>query len=184
MSLDHVTRSHHPIDMPAMRVTEFMPIVEQRTLALLPDDLQEGLTSRIRSSWLQMHYHTPKVHYEVWLTRKTNRIEIGLHFEGTREFSYLWAELLAAHTPEILGQLGPEVEFEEWTPSWTRIHQSVPYDPLSEGLAEEVARRFAEMITVLQPIVEYERENVPVELELARQPKNPRTSPRRRQATL
>ena len=158
-----------------MRVAEFMPIVEQQTLALLSDDLREGLTSRIRSSWLQMHYHTPKVHYEVWLTRKTNRIEIGLHFEGTREFSYLWAELMSAHTPEILGQLGPEVEFEEWTPSWTRIHQSLPYDPLSEALADEVARRFAEMITVLQPIVELERGNVPAELERAREPNGPRS---------
>jgi hypothetical protein len=158
-----------------MRVAEFMPIVEERALGLLANDLRKGLTSRIRSSWLQMHYHTPNVHYEVWLTRKTNRIEIGLHFEGTREFSYLWAELMAGHTPEILGQLGPDVEFEEWTPSWTRIHQSVPYDPLSEPLAEEVARRLAEMITVLQPIVELERANVPAELEGAREPIGPRS---------
>jgi hypothetical protein len=115
-----------------------------------------------------VHYHTPKVHYEVWLTRKTNRIEIGLHFEGAQEFSYLWADLMSAHAPEILGQLGPSVEFEEWTPSWTRIHQSMPYDPLSEALADEVAQRLAEMIRVLQPIVETERENVPPELERAR----------------
>jgi hypothetical protein len=142
-----------------------MQIVESRTLSALPAELHAGMTSRIRSSWYQVHYHTPKVHYEVWLTRKTNRIEIGLHFEGTREFSYLWAELMAGHAPEIMGQLGPEVEFEEWTPSWTRIHQSVPYDPLSEALAVEVAQRMSEMIVVLQPIVEMERVNVPAELE-------------------
>jgi hypothetical protein len=156
--------------MPAMRVAEFMPLVDERALAVLPDELRRGLTSRVRSVWLQLHYHTPKVHYEVWLTRKTNRIEIGLHFEGTREFSYLWADLMSAHAPEILGQLGPSVEFEEWTPSWTRIHQSIPYDPLSDSLADEVAQRLAEMITVLQPIVEAERENVPPELERAREP--------------
>jgi hypothetical protein len=156
--------------MPAMRVAEFMPLVDERALAVLPDELRRGLTSRVRSVWLQLHYHTPKVHYEVWLTRKTNRIEIGLHFEGTREFSYLWADLMSAHAPEILGQLGPSVEFEEWTPSWTRIHQSIPYDPLSDSLADEVAQRLAEMITVLQPIVEAERENVPLELERAREP--------------
>jgi len=156
--------------MPAMRVAEFMPLVQERTLALLTPKLREGQTSRVRSVWLQVHYHTPKVHYEVWLTRKTNRIEIGLHFEGTREFSYLWADLMSAHAPEILGQIGPSVEFEEWTPSWTRIHQSIPYDPLSDALAGEVARRLAEMITVLQPIVEVERENVPADLERAREP--------------
>jgi hypothetical protein len=57
------------------------------------------------------------------------------------------------------------VELEEWTSSWTRIHQTLPYDPLSEPLAEEVARRLAEMIAVLQPIVEAERASVPPELE-------------------
>jgi hypothetical protein len=67
--------------------------------------------------------------------------------------------------PEVMARLGPQVELEEWTSSWTRIHQTLPYDPLSEPLAEEVARRLAEMIAVLQPIAEEEREKVPPELE-------------------
>jgi hypothetical protein len=153
--------------MPQMRTAEFMSIVQERTLAQLPDSLREGITTRIRSVWFQAHYHSPKVHYEVWLTRKTNRIEIGLHFEGPREFSYRWAELMSAHAPEIYGRLGPGVEIEEWTQSWTRIHQTLPYDPLSEPLAHEIAERLVEMITVLQPIVEAERGNVPQELERA-----------------
>jgi len=160
-----------------MRVAEFMSLVQERALARLSDELRHGLTARVRSVWLQMHYHTPKLHYEVWLTRKTGRIEIGLHFEGAREFSYLWAELMSNHAPEIFGRLGPDVEIEEWTPSWTRIHQSVPYDPLSDALADDVARRLAEMITVLQPIVESERPNVPPHLESAEEP-NLRTRPR------
>ena len=151
--------------MPAMRVAEFMSLVQERALALLPEDLRRGVTSRVRSVWFQAWYHSPKVHYEVWLTRKTGRIEIGLHFEGPREFSYGWAELMAGHAPEIFGRLGPDVEIEEWTPSWTRIHQTIPYDPLSEPLADDVARRLAETISVLQPIVEQERANVPPELE-------------------
>jgi hypothetical protein len=155
----------HANPMPAMRVADFMPILQERTLALLSNHLRDGLTPRIRTVWFQLHYHTPKVHYEVWLTRKTKRIEIGLHFEGPRDFSYRWAELMSAHAPEIFGRLGPDVEIEEWTPSWTRIHQSLPYDPLSEPLADEIAHRLAEMISVLQPIVESERDNVPPELE-------------------
>ena len=151
--------------MAQMRVSEFMALVQEGTLARLPDGLREGLTSRIRSVWLQMHYHSPKVHYEAWLTRKTGRIEIGLHFEGAREFSYRWAELMAAHMPEIQDRLGPEVELEEWTQSWARIHQSLPYDPLSEELAEEVADRLADTIIACQPIVEAERENVQPDLE-------------------
>lgn len=141
-----------------------MPLVLERVRELVPPQLR-GFDARIRFVWLQLHYWSPKVHYEVWLTRKTQRIEIGLHFEGEREFSYRWAEVLAARMPEVQARLGPQVELEEWTPSWTRIHQTVPYDPLSEALAAEVGRRLAEMITVLQPIVEQERANVPAELE-------------------
>ena len=149
-----------------MRVGDFMSLVLDRTRQLLPDDLR-GFTARIRFVWLQLHYHTPNVHYEVWLTRKTGRIEIGLHFEGPQEFSYRWAEVLAPYMAEIQGRLGPQVELEEWTPSWARIHQTVPYDPLSEPLAEDVARRLAETIAVLQPMVERERARVPQELEPA-----------------
>jgi len=152
-----------------MRVADFMLLVERQVLSALSDDLRI-CTSRIRSVWLQIHYHTPKVHYEVWLARKINRIEIGLHFEGAREFSYRWAELIAPYMPEIQAGLGAQVELEEWTASWTRVHQTLPYDPLSEALAEEVASRLAETITVLQPMVERERENVPPELEQLREP--------------
>lgn len=147
-----------------------MGILQERVLGYLPAGLREGIQPRIRSSWFQAHYHSPRVHYEVWLTRKTGRIEIGLHFEGPRDFSYRWLELMAAHAAEIMEGLGPEFEFEEWTPSWTRIHQTVPYDPLSEQLADEVAQRLARVITVLQPIVEAERANVPPELDRAVEP--------------
>ena len=146
-----------------IRVRDFMSLVLERATELLPPELR-GFSARIRFVWLQLHYWTPKVHYEVWLTRKTGRIEIGLHFEGEREFSYRWAEVMAARMPEVQARLGPQVELEEWTSSWTRIHQTLPYDPLSEPLAEEVARRLAEMISVLQPIVEGERASVPPEL--------------------
>src|SRR3972149_6409178 len=116
--------------MPPMRVAEFMGLLQERMAALLPGELRVGMQPRIRFTWFQAHYHSPKVHYEVWLTRKTGRIEIGLHFEGPRDFSYRWLELMAGHMPEIMHGLGPEVDFEEWTPSWTRIHQPIPYAPL------------------------------------------------------
>lgn len=152
-----------------MRVADFMNLVRDRTIELLPEPLRDA-NIRVRFVWLQAHYHSPKVHYEVWLTRKTSRIEIGLHFEGPRDFSYHWLELMAGHMPEIMDGLGPEVDFEEWTPSWTRIHQTIPYDPLSEVLADEVASRLARTIAVLQPIVEMERENIPPELERLKEP--------------
>jgi len=153
-----------------MRVGDFLTLVNEQAMSLLPDGLRAGATSRISSSWLWVHYHHPKVHHEVWLARKTGRIEIGLHFEGPRDFSYRWAEVMAPHMAEIQARLGPQMELEEWTASWARVHQTLPYDPLSEPLAEEVAARFAEMIAVLQPIVERERDNISPELEMAREP--------------
>jgi hypothetical protein len=156
--------------MPAMRVGEFLTLVQERALAMLPGELRTGAITRISSSWLWVHYHHPKVHFEVWLARKIGRIEIGLHFEGPRDFSYKWAEQMAPHMPEIQARLGPQTELEEWTASWARVHQTVPYDPLSEALADEVAERFAETITVLQPIVERERVNIPAGLGRVRSP--------------
>jgi len=163
-----------------MRVAEFLPLVNERAMSLLPDGLRKGATSRVSSVWLWVHYHSPKVHYEVWLARKTGRIEIGLHFEGPREFSYRWAELIAPYMPEIQARLGPQVELEEWTASWARVHQTLPYDPLSEPLADEVARLLADTITVLQPIIEREAENVPFELEAVREPARAAASGKRR----
>lgn len=149
-----------------MRVRDFMPLLLDQTLQRLPAELRD-VNHRIRSVWLQLHYHTPKVHYEVWLARKIERIEIGLHFEGPRDFSYMWAERIAPFMPEIQARLGTAVELEEWTPSWTRLHQTLPYDPLTDVLAEEVAVRLSDTIITLQPIVEQEREHIPAELEFA-----------------
>jgi hypothetical protein len=153
-----------------MRVSDFMALIQADTVAALPPDLAASCTHRVRFVWFWLHFHSAKVHYEVWLTRKTNRIEIGLHFEGPRDFSYRWAELMAPHMPEIQAQLGPQIEIEEWTASWARIHQTLPYDPPSPALAGEIAGRLAQMITVCQPIIESERENVPAALE-AEEPK-------------
>jgi hypothetical protein len=150
---------------PRMRVAEFMDRLQETTLALLPTDLRDSCTARVRFVWFQVHFHSPKVHYEVWLTRKTERIEIGLHFEGPQEFSYRWAERFAEHMAEVQAQCGPQLELEEWTASWARLHETIPYDPPTPALADEIASRLSRLITVCQPIIESERGNIaePVE---------------------
>jgi len=160
-----------------------MALIEEETLAALPKALRETSTHRVRFVWFQLHFHTPKLHYEVCLTRKTERIEIGLHFEGTHDFSYRWAELIAPFMPEIQAQLGPQLELEEWTASWARLHETIPYDPPSAALASEIAARLSRIINVCQPIVERERANIAPELE-AEEPKKgrPRRFSRRRRA--
>jgi hypothetical protein len=148
-----------------MKVGDFMARVQEETFSHLPRELRDSCTARVRFVWFQVYYQSPKVHYEVWLTRKTERIEIGLHFEGPQEFSYAWAARFAEHMAEVQAQCGPHYELEEWTQSWARIHETIPYDPLSEALADEVASRLARLITVCQPIVEAERNAIPEPVE-------------------
>jgi hypothetical protein len=149
-----------------MKVGDFMARLQEETLSLLPAKLRKECTARVRSVWFQVHFHSPKVHYEVWLTRKTERIEIGLHFEGPQEFSYAWAACFAGHMAEVQAKCGPTFELEEWTASWARIHETIPYDPLSEALADEVASRLARLITVCEPIVEASRGGIAAPVEL------------------
>jgi len=109
--------------------------------------------SRIRFSFVQFYREDPRIHYEVWLQRKTGRIEIGLHFEGEREDNYGRAEALSGRMAEIQTQLGPSMELEEWTRSWTRLHQTVPLGPLVEEAAQEVSAQLVQLIRVMEPIL-------------------------------
>ena len=136
-----------------MRVRDFLMLVRERLEPLLPAELR-SFQARIRFNLLQVYYEHPSLHYEVWPQRKNGRIEIGLHFEGAREESYGWAAVLAERMPQLQAALGPSLELEEWTPSWTRLHQSMPLGSLDEDLAGEVAQRMAALIETMQPILE------------------------------
>jgi hypothetical protein len=145
-----------------VRIRDFLLQVYDTLPGRLPEPLRDHHW-RVRWSLLQVYFEKTTVHYEVWVQRKARRIEIGLHFEGGHDFSYRWAQVMAARMPEVQALLGPQVELEEWTPNWTRIHRTLPYEPLTEPLAEEVAQRLAATIAVLQPMLEEERDKVPDE---------------------
>ncbi|HKZ50919.1 MAG TPA: hypothetical protein VJ256_04085 [Dehalococcoidia bacterium] len=112
---------------------------------------------RLRWSLLQLFFQDTRIHYEVWPQRQRGIIEVGLHFEGPREVNRRWAEALARRAPAIVAALGPQVELEEWTPSWYRLHETIPLGSLDEEQAQVVAQRLAAMIAALQPILEEER---------------------------
>src|SRR5262245_26036672 len=99
-----------------LRPQEFLHAVQERAAARLPEDLR-GWNARVMYGALQAHYGNPRVHYEVWLVRKTGRIEVGLHFEEQKEVSYAWAEYLAGYADALRAAIGPDVELEEWTSS-------------------------------------------------------------------
>lgn len=140
-----------------MRIRDFLSRVYDALPGLLaaPYRTHEW---RLRWSTLQVYFEKPNVHYEVWVQKSAGRIELGLHFEAEREESYRWAEALAPRAIEIQAQLGPTVELEEWTASWTRLHETISLEgKLSEELAHEVAERLVRFIEVLEPILAEER---------------------------
>src|SRR3954451_4167979 len=95
---------------------EFLSLVADTALAQLPG---RECQTRIRWSLLQLYFDSPAQHYELWLRRRDGLVELGLHFEGPREENYRRLEWLAGAVPEVLERLGPSVELEEWTESWT-----------------------------------------------------------------
>jgi hypothetical protein len=143
-----------------VRIRDFLTLVYDALASALPPQYADH-TWRIRWSLLQLYYARAAVHYEVWVQTKHRRIEIGLHFEGEREESYGWAQALAPRAMEIQAQLGPEVELEEWTASWTRLHETRSFQgALNEHLAQDVGKRLAQFITVLEPIMAEEGTSV------------------------
>ncbi len=135
-----------------MRIRDFLMLVRERLEPLLPPELR-SFQARIRFNLLQVYFDHPSLHYEVWPQKKTGRIEIGLHFEGEGETNYRWAALLAERMPEVQAALGPSMELEEWTPTWTRLHQTLPLGTLDEDEATEAAQRLAALIQTMEPIL-------------------------------
>ena len=143
-----------------MRPEEFLSAVRERAAAQLPPDLR-GWRARIMYASLQAHYGNPRVHYEVWLVRKTGRVEIGLHFEADQESNREWAGHLAGHADTLRAAIGPAVELEEWTASWTRLHETLPLGPLDDQLCDDVAGRLATIVTTTQPLLAETDANTP-----------------------
>jgi hypothetical protein len=128
-----------------MQAQAFLASVRDAALTGLPDELS-GLHSRIRYGMLQLHYGDPRIHYEVWLVRKTGQVEVGLHFEADRELNLTHAEALAPRVHELREALGPDAELEQWSPSWTRLHLTVEIRTLDAPFADEVAAKLTSLI--------------------------------------
>ena len=138
---------------PSLRIRDFLALVHEGMIAKLGAKL-DGLKWRQRFGYLQYFRGDPAIHYEIWVQRKTERLEIGLHFEGAdRDRNYTAAELLASRAPEIVAAAGPEYELEEWTAQWTRLHRAFPAPALTPELATQAADRAAALIAAMEPII-------------------------------
>jgi hypothetical protein len=140
-----------------VRVHDFLRRLVEATRHRLPPEWQD-FHHRIRFSLAQLYYTDPRIHFEVWVQGKKNRVEIGLHLEADKVTNDRLLSHLASRFIEIQAELGPQIELEQWTRTWGRVHQTVPYTRLDEELVQAVADRLAPMIVLLAPMLE-EREH-------------------------
>ncbi|HUZ01851.1 MAG TPA: hypothetical protein VMU89_15995 [Thermomicrobiaceae bacterium] len=131
---------------------EFFHDVVVQTRLALPEDLRE-FQSSVTMNLVKLYYGHPRLHYEVWANARDNHIEVGLHFEDGPESTEQLIAFFDGHIVEIKHDAGPEIDLERWTPSWGHLYQMLPYQPLTETLARDVAARLARMIAVLQPLL-------------------------------
>lgn len=147
-------RYHAPVPYRdgSLKAREFTFLCEDRILAALPPGLPPP-ERRVRWTMLQLHFGDARTHFELQPRMKQGVVEAGLHFEGPPDANAAWAELLAAHAADLLGELGPAWELEEWTASWRRLHRTFPFARLTPELAGEVSAELARAMAALHPLL-------------------------------
>lgn len=139
--------------MPRLTSAEFMSQLPGATRPHLPRPLRDFRSAH--RSWLcQLYYADPRLHYEVWnLGERRGRLEIGLHFESReRDENAALLRGFSQRMVAVKAALGPQWEAEAWDRGWTKVYETVPYEPFSTDLLDRVARRLAHAMTVLQPL--------------------------------
>jgi hypothetical protein len=136
-----------------MRIQQFRVSLVDKTRKQLPRKFR-SFDARSFFSIVKLHYANPKVHYEVWVRGQERLIEVGLHFESDKATNDALREYFAGRALQVHAELGPRVEVEQWTNSWSRVHEVVPYTSLDSELVDHLAKKLAQMITVLQPMLE------------------------------
>lgn len=130
-----------------------MQALPAATRACLPAGLRKFHSAH--RSWLcQLYYRDPNLHYEVWnLGEARGRLELGLHFESRdHEINTALLNGFSRRMVEVKATLGPQWEAEQWDRGWTKVYETVPYEPFSDETLEAIAARLARAMSVLQPI--------------------------------
>jgi hypothetical protein len=141
--------------MSRLTSSQFMHALPAATRSHLPASLR-GFKSQTRGWLCQLYYRDPLLHYEVWnLGERRGRVEIGLHFESRDRAKN--SALLAGFSRrmvEVKAALGPQWEAEQWDKGWTKVYETVPYEPFSDEVLQTISTRLARAMVVLQPIWE------------------------------
>ncbi|MBI3538576.1 MAG: hypothetical protein HY070_13595 [Chloroflexi bacterium] len=136
-----------------MRIQKFQVSLVENTRKLLPRSLRK-FEARSFFSIVKISYRNPKLHFEVWVRGKEQLIEIGLHFESEKQINDALLAYFNSRALEIHAELGARIEIEQWTNSWSRVHEVVPYNTLDADLVSQLSMKLAKMIKVLQPMLD------------------------------
>jgi hypothetical protein len=135
-----------------MRPTDFLRRFAGELRAALPPE-RRAFETRFMGSLVKVFYGNSKVHFELWL-RSNGYMEIGLHFEADQDSNARWLRYFSERALDVIGELGPQVEIEQWTKTWGRIHQTIAFSSPNEKLLAIAVERMSAMIRVLQPMLE------------------------------
>ena len=136
-----------------MKTREFLHILSDLVRQQLPLGLKEIQIAGPTMNLVKLHYGDSTVHYEVWVQKRIGEVELGLHFEGDPAINHRYLEVLSQRLDTIQSALGTGVQVEEWTKSWTRAHEILPLQPLTDDFLIEVSYKLSRTIQTLEPIL-------------------------------
>ena len=139
-----------PLDV---KTSEFLETLADLVRQQLPPGLSGFDVTGPSTTLIKLHYQNPTVHYEVWVQKRRGQVELGLHFEGATESNLRHLELLSRHREDIQSSLGAGMEFEEWGRGWTRVHETLPLQPLDDDFLVEVSCKVSELIRTMEPLL-------------------------------
>jgi hypothetical protein len=120
--------------------------------ARLPASLRTFSSARGRGRLMKVHFGHPEFHYEAWHHTGDGRLEIGLHFESSREENQEAFDFFRAHVLEVKSQL-PRAELEPWDRGWSRLYETLSAPQLDDGVLDCAVDCLCAYIVTLQPLL-------------------------------
>jgi hypothetical protein len=132
---------------------EFFGELRKGVKAKVPAPLRKFNSARGRGRLVKLHFGRSEFHYEAWHHTGDGRLEIGLHFEGSREENQDAFEFFRAHVIEIKAQL-PRAELEPWDRGWCRLYETLRAPQLDEDVLDSAIDCLSGYIVTLQPLLD------------------------------
>ena len=132
---------------------EFFGELRKGVKAKVPPPLRKFNSARGRGRLVKLHFGRSEFHYEAWHHTGDGRLEIGLHFEGSREENQDAFAFFRAHVIEIKSQL-PRAELEPWDRGWCRLYETLRAPQLDDGVLDSAVDCLSGYIVALQPLLD------------------------------